>query len=103
MPGQHQRGSLTASCKPSWGRFLLRFLPPAVLPAPALGWRQRPSPGHNTGPLAKGTDAVARAVARAAGDGLRSAHNTAPVVGPEAKQGQVGLEAGWDTCAFPEV
>lgn len=99
MPGQHQRGSLTASCKPSWGRFLLRFLPPAVLPAPALGWRQRPSPGHNAGPLAKGMDAVARV----AGDGLRSARSTAPVAGPEAKQGQAGLEAGWDTCVFPEV
>lgn len=74
-----------------------------MLPAPALGWRQRPSPGHSAGPLAKGMDAVARAVARVAGDGLRSARSTAPVAGPEAKQGQAGLEAGWDTCVFPEV
>lgn len=39
VPGQHQRSSLTALCKPSWGRFLLRFLPPTMLPALAWGTR----------------------------------------------------------------
>lgn len=57
MPGQHQHSSLTALCKPSWGRFLLRFLPPAVLPA--LGWRQRPPPGCTVGLWAEGMEAVA--------------------------------------------
>lgn len=55
--GQHQHSSLTTSCKPSWGRFLLRFLPPAVLLA--LGWRQRPPPGCIVGPWAEGMEIVA--------------------------------------------
>lgn len=54
VPGQRQRSSLTASCKLSWGRFLLRFLPPAVLPALALGWRQASSPSMQRGAVGQG-------------------------------------------------
>lgn len=74
--------SLTTSCKPSWGRFLLRFLPPAVLPAPALGCRQCP-PVDVT--QAKGTDAVAGAATRGAGEGLRSTRSAALVTGPDGR------------------
>lgn len=91
--------SLTASCKPSWGRFLLRFLPLAMLPAlgpgpessPLMPCRLRvrmPWPGQRPERQVRGCGAPAA---------------PAPVAGPEAKQGQAGSEAGWDTWAFPEV
>ena len=104
VPGQHQRSSLTALCKLSWGRFLLRFLPPAVLPALAWGARLEAA----SFPLDAAQACRPRGRMRWLGqrpEGQVRGCGTArlPVAGAEAKQGRSGSAAGWDAWAFPEV